>query len=138
MYLLSLAISITPSRNVCVVPTKRIAGWRSDFGAVPQSFGGGLHRAQPWALRRETADSPPPSGKIMASRRIRRKQQKARLRMIAARATAVLGSASAAQGWLHSPVVALAGRTPYDMLMTPAGAREVWRVLGRIEHGVYS
>ena len=43
-----------------------------------------------------------------------------------------------ARSWLKSPKWALDGRTPLEMARTEVGAREVERLLGRLEHGVYS
>jgi putative toxin-antitoxin system antitoxin component (TIGR02293 family) len=48
------------------------------------------------------------------------------------------GDASAAREWLHSSLPALGGAVPLRMARTEVGAREVERVIGRIEHGVFS
>jgi len=48
------------------------------------------------------------------------------------------GDADAARTWLSSPKRALAGKTPYEMLDTEIGAREVENLVGRLEHGVFS
>lgn len=61
-----------------------------------------------------------------------------KLRRIAARAEEALGSAEKAQRWLDAPNRALSGRRPVDLTATEADLRRVERVLGRIEHGVYS
>jgi putative toxin-antitoxin system antitoxin component (TIGR02293 family) len=50
----------------------------------------------------------------------------------------VLGDRDKAARWLHEPDRALGGRTPGRLLGSDAGAHEVERVLGRIQHGVYS
>ncbi len=53
-------------------------------------------------------------------------------------AAAVFGGQDAARQWLNAPQRGLAGAVPLDYAETEAGAREVERLLGRIEHGVYS
>lgn len=50
----------------------------------------------------------------------------------------VLGDATRAREWLQSPLLALGGKTPLEMLDTGIGFQEVIDTLGRIEHGVYS
>lgn len=72
------------------------------------------------------------------NKRIRRKRHAHRLAWALARAADVLGSEVAARRWLESPLTALGGRTPLDALATAQGERDVGRVLGRLEHGVYS
>ena len=49
-----------------------------------------------------------------------------------------LGDSEKARVWLRTPNRALRGEVPLDLLATDIGARMVERVLGRIEHGVYS
>jgi putative toxin-antitoxin system antitoxin component (TIGR02293 family) len=61
-----------------------------------------------------------------------------RLARVAAGAEDVLGSRERAGGWLRGPVRALGGVRPLDLLDTDLGAQQVERILGRIEHGVYS
>ena len=53
-------------------------------------------------------------------------------------ATRVLGTQRAAEEWLEQPAMALDQRRPLDLLATPAGVAMVERLLGRIEHGVYT
>lgn len=48
----------------------------------------------------------------------------------------VLEDAQAAIRWLHNEQIGLGGRTPFEMIETEAGSREVENLLGRIEHGV--
>lgn len=48
------------------------------------------------------------------------------------------GDRSAARGWLMEPARALGGATPFEYLATEVGATEVRRLIGRLEHGVYS
>lgn len=50
----------------------------------------------------------------------------------------VFGSKEKAKTWMRRPNRALRGRTPLELLVTDFGSRVVERVLGRIEHGVYS
>jgi len=54
------------------------------------------------------------------------------------RAAEVLGSGGKAARWMRKENRALAGRRPLDLLKSDVGARLVERILGRIEHGVYS
>jgi putative toxin-antitoxin system antitoxin component (TIGR02293 family) len=61
----------------------------------------------------------------------------ARLMRIISLAAAVLESDEHARVWLKRPLRELGGRTPLQMTATEPGAREVERVLGRIEHGVF-
>jgi len=48
------------------------------------------------------------------------------------------GDQGAARGWLMEPARALGGATPFEYLATEVGASEVRRLIGRLEHGVYS
>jgi acyl carrier protein len=43
-----------------------------------------------------------------------------------------------AQKWLKRPNRALGGKIPYDLLDTEEGREQVYKLLGRIEYGVYS
>jgi putative toxin-antitoxin system antitoxin component (TIGR02293 family) len=61
----------------------------------------------------------------------------ARLMRIISLATAALESEAHAREWLNRPLRELGGRTPLQMTATEPGAREVERVLGRIEHGIF-
>lgn len=54
------------------------------------------------------------------------------------RAVVVLGDRERARAWLHEANAALGGETPLDWLDTEPGSDEVLRLLGRIEHGVFS
>lgn len=47
-------------------------------------------------------------------------------------------SQAAAEQWLHSPVRALGGSTPFELLDTPEGRRRVSAVLLTIEAGDFS
>jgi len=40
--------------------------------------------------------------------------------------------------WFREPAKALGDKTPIDYADTEPGAQEVWDLLGRIEHGVFS
>jgi len=40
--------------------------------------------------------------------------------------------------WLQSPLRALGGKKPFDLLHSSFGREEVRNLIGRIEHGVYS
>jgi putative toxin-antitoxin system antitoxin component (TIGR02293 family) len=48
------------------------------------------------------------------------------------------GDADAAQEWMMRPNRGLGGASPFEMVRTEVGAREVERLIGRIEHGVFS
>ncbi|MBI5479215.1 MAG: DUF2384 domain-containing protein [Deltaproteobacteria bacterium] len=53
-------------------------------------------------------------------------------------ATEVLEDADRARAWLRTRQPGLGNRTPFQLMHTEAGAREVEDLLGRIEHGVFS
>ncbi|HLM68673.1 MAG TPA: MbcA/ParS/Xre antitoxin family protein [Longimicrobium sp.] len=57
---------------------------------------------------------------------------------ITARAVVALGSADKAVRWMRKENRALDGSRPIDLIHTAAGVERVERVLGRIEHGIYS
>ena len=48
------------------------------------------------------------------------------------------GNAEAAKAWLLRAQRALGGAVPLEMARTELGAREVERVIGRLEHGVFT
>lgn len=48
------------------------------------------------------------------------------------------GDRDAAKDWLDNTQRALGGVSPLDLARTEAGAREVERLIGRLEHGVFS
>lgn len=54
------------------------------------------------------------------------------------RAEEALGDVEKATRWMRQENRALSGKRPLDLLASDAGTRMVERVLGRIEHGVYS
>jgi putative toxin-antitoxin system antitoxin component (TIGR02293 family) len=62
----------------------------------------------------------------------------ARLMRIISLATATLESEDNARQWLQRPLRELKGQSPLRMTATEPGAREVERILGRIEHGVFA
>jgi putative toxin-antitoxin system antitoxin component (TIGR02293 family) len=57
---------------------------------------------------------------------------------VMARAEEALGEREKAGRWMRKANRALEGSRPLDLLGSDVGARMVERVLGRIEHGVYS
>jgi len=61
-----------------------------------------------------------------------------RLMRVEARARQVFGEAGRAREWMFSGNVALGQRSPFEFSATEPGAREVERVLGRMEHGIFS
>ena len=48
------------------------------------------------------------------------------------------GDDRAARRWLSAPQRALGGAVPLTLAKTEVGAREVERLVGRLEHGVFS
>lgn len=61
-----------------------------------------------------------------------------RLASVLALARGVFGDDENAREWFKEPIPALRGQRPLDLLDTEVGTQEVIRVLGRIQHGVYS
>jgi putative toxin-antitoxin system antitoxin component (TIGR02293 family) len=56
-----------------------------------------------------------------------------------ARATDLFeGNQDAARHWLMSPQRALGGAVPMKIARTEVGAREVEKIIGRLEHGVFT
>ena len=53
------------------------------------------------------------------------------------RALTILGSPHELSRWMQTAVPSLNGQTPYSMLQTEEGQKQVETVLGRIEHGIY-
>ncbi len=62
----------------------------------------------------------------------------ARVLRVFARTEDALGDAERAVRWIRKPNRALEGMTPLELLSSEAGARAVEKVLGRLEHGVFS
>ena len=61
-----------------------------------------------------------------------------RLAAIVAHAVRVMEGVEGARDWMTSPARALGGETPLAYASVEPGAREVDRLLTRIEHGVFS
>lgn len=61
-----------------------------------------------------------------------------RLARVAATAVDVLGDRREVSAWSQTPNRALGDVTPLSQMDTDVGARQVERILGRIEHGVFS
>ncbi len=61
-----------------------------------------------------------------------------RLGRIVAHAIEVMEGVEPARAWLTAPVRALGGEVPLQYASVEPGAREVERLLIRLEHGVYS
>jgi putative toxin-antitoxin system antitoxin component (TIGR02293 family) len=62
----------------------------------------------------------------------------ARYERLYAQATDVFGSPEKALAWLRAPQRGLHGEVPLEYAKTEVGAREVEKLLGRIDYGVYS
>lgn len=60
------------------------------------------------------------------------------LASFAQRGIEVIGNKDAFIEWLHSPLMALGNKAPLDYLDTSFGIQMVIKVLGRLEHGVFS
>ncbi len=61
-----------------------------------------------------------------------------RLARISAQTAATLGSTQKATDWLRRPNRALRNRSPFDLLDSDIGTRQVEDTLNRIEHGIIS
>ncbi|WP_108650883.1 type II RES/Xre toxin-antitoxin system antitoxin [Dongshaea marina] len=48
------------------------------------------------------------------------------------------GDRALAMNWLKEPARALGGKTPVELMTSESGAIEVFDLIGRIEHGVFS
>ncbi len=53
------------------------------------------------------------------------------------KALAVIGSPERLAEWMQTSIPALRGRTPYSLMDSQDGRKQVEIVLGRIEHGIY-
>jgi hypothetical protein len=53
------------------------------------------------------------------------------------RALGIIGSPTRLAVWMQTSIPALRGRTPYSLLASERGRKQVAVVLGRIEHGIY-
>ena len=62
----------------------------------------------------------------------------ARYALLLRQAIQVFGNRDEANKWLKAPQVGLGGAVPLEFAKTEVGVREVERLLGRIEHGVYA
>lgn len=137
--------------------TKRLGGAgvlkrevRSDLDLAEAIQDGLSFGAFEYVLRSDDLD-PSEAYQLVGSRRTLMRKKKeckdlspaesdrlARVVRIIARTEEALGDRAKARRWLRKTNRALAGRRPLDLLDSDAGARSVERVLGRIEHGVYS
>lgn len=93
-----------------------------------EQLAGKLSISKSTLQRRKTAGrlSSDESGKVM------------RFSQLLEHATKVFGNVDRARGWLKHPQRGLGGAIPLDYAETEIGAREVDRLLGRIDYGVYS
>jgi uncharacterized protein (DUF2384 family) len=88
----------------------------------------------------KTGVRPATHGKATPTLRLSRAESDrlARLARILVRAEEAFGDSEKAQHWLIEPNRALGGERPLALLGSDAGSGAVERVLGRIEHGVFS
>jgi len=93
-----------------------------------EQLAGKLSISRSTLQRRKSAGrlSPDESDKIM------------RFSQLLEHATKVFGDVDRARAWLKHPQRGLGGAVPLDYAETEIGAREVDRLLGRIDYGVYS
>ena len=56
---------------------------------------------------------------------------------IIARALDIIGSPNQLSRWMNTSLPALQGQTPYSLMNSEGGRKQVEVVLGRIEHGIY-
>jgi hypothetical protein len=56
---------------------------------------------------------------------------------IITRALAIIGSPKQLGRWMNTSLPALQGQTPYSLMNSEGGRKQVEVVLGRIEHGIY-
>jgi hypothetical protein len=56
---------------------------------------------------------------------------------IIARALEIIGSPQQLGKWMNTSLPALQGQTPYSLMSSEGGRKQVEIVLGRIEHGIY-
>ena len=61
-----------------------------------------------------------------------------RFALLFQRAIEIMGDGETARRWMQAPKKALGGETPMRHARTEIGARHVERLLGQIEHGVFS
>jgi len=133
-------------------PKLRIIGFKSDdvMGQVAE-IKEGLSAGIVDLLARELSVSRKELARIsgVAERTLLRKIQAGRLsadqseRMVRiarllSRAIEVLGNKERALRWLKAPRSYFGGRPPLDYVDTELGSQEVFNLLGRIEHGVFS
>ncbi|HMO64653.1 MAG TPA: DUF2384 domain-containing protein [Verrucomicrobiota bacterium] len=110
------------------LPLRQMEDLRSRLDLTLQELSGqlGLSRATLHRRRREGRLSPEESDRLV------------RYERLLALAEEVFGPGEPARQWFRRPAVGLGGETPLEYARTELGAREVERLLGRIEHGVYS
>ena len=65
-------------------------------------------------------------------------ERMARLMRIISLAVSTFESEDNARQWLQRPLGELGGQTPLQLAATEPGSREIERVLGRIEHGIFA
>lgn len=65
-------------------------------------------------------------------------EQVLEIAQVISKALEIFGSKENMQQWLHSGIIALNGQKPIDLLDTSFGIRMLFRLLNRLEHGVYS
>lgn len=137
-------------------PADETTSWFPELGAdEPAAVAGALRRGLPArrfdALRKflnvSAADLSEVVGIAPSTLSRRRKRGRfdkdeserlLRVARLAAHASEVLDGQQNMQAWFTQPARALGGETPLRFADTEPGAREVERLLIRLEHGVYS
>ncbi len=95
-----------------------------------------IHKAQ-MLISQIEADIKPRGN--LANRLLKRhKKHLAALITVQKRSMEVFDRTELAEGWLKSPVFALGGNTPMELMITDKGIDLVLNELGRIEHGIVS
>lgn len=118
------------------------------YGSIRERLAHGLSRQAFDRLRRMTdigteqlAAAIAVPMRTLARRKVFKADESERLLRVAAafqHTLEALEDLDAARRWFVTPKRALGGRTPFELSDTGPGAEEVERLLGRIEHGVYT
>lgn len=120
----------------------------SNYASIRERLAQGLSRQAFDRLRRMTdigteqlAAAIAVPMRTLARRKVLKADESERLLRVAAafqHTLEALEDLDAARRWFVTPKRALGGKTPFEFSDTGPGAEEVARLLGRIEHGVYT